>query len=137
MIDSITTTQPPHIYNQKGSIKKMSDTRCETKSSPARRTVSFAQTDSDMGAETVRFIPALSEFSKEEIRKTWYSECEFRIMKLAIVQVLRKMIAGTYQLDIDGLENESRGLESKTPKGSDARKKKQIRCFICSSRRTI
>lgn len=44
-------------------------------------------------------------------------------MKLAIVQVLRKMIAGTYQLDIDGLVNESRGLESKTPKGSDARKK--------------
>lgn len=49
MIDSITTTQPPQIYKQKGSIKKMSDTRCETKSSPARRTVSFAQTDSEMG----------------------------------------------------------------------------------------
>ena len=61
--------------------------------------------------------------SKEEINKSWYNEFEFKIIKLGMIQVLRKVIAGTYEYHIGSIETEARGLENKTPKGSDERKK--------------
>ena len=104
--------------------RKMFERSCEKESSsPERRTVSFAQTDTEMEAVTIRSIPALSDMSNEEIKNTWYSDCDFQIMKLSVVQLLRKMIAGTYMHDVNALESEVRGLENKTPEASGIRKK--------------
>jgi hypothetical protein len=61
--------------------------------------------------------------SSEEIRELWFTEAEFKIIKLAVVQVLRKIVAGTYMHEMDSLESEARGLENKTPRGSNSRKK--------------
>jgi len=91
--------------------------------SKSPRTVRFAQTENERETVTIFSVLSLSQMSKEEISNSWYNETEFKIMKLAIVQILRKVISGTYQHDINSLETEARGLENKTPKGSDARKK--------------
>jgi hypothetical protein len=106
-----------------GLKKEQSARSCEQESSsPTRRAVSFAQSDDETESVTIHSIPALSDMTKEEIQNTWYNQYEFKIMKLAIVQILRKVMAGTYMHDVDGLESEWRGLENKTPQGSNSRK---------------
>lgn len=111
----------PSMFIKKKSLKEKSARCCGSKSSA--RAVRFAQTDNERETVTICHIPSLSQMSEEEINNSWYNETEFKIMKLGIVQILRKVIAGTYQHNMDSLETEARGLENKTPKGSDARKK--------------
>jgi hypothetical protein len=127
MLGSIKKMKSPMFSKKSGLTKKVSARSCRPEpSSPARRTVRFAQIDSEMEAVTIRPIPSLSDMSKQEIRDMWYNDCEFQMIKLRIVHVLKKMIKGTYNHDIDSLESEARGLENKTPKGSYARKKNRF-----------
>jgi len=124
MLDSIGSKKSALFSKKAGLTKEKSIRRCRPESSPpTRRAVSFAQTDNDMEAVTICPILPLSDLSKKEMHDTYYNENEFRIIKIAIVKILRKMIAGTYKHDIDCIESEARGLENKTPKGSKARKK--------------
>lgn len=95
----------------------------DSSSVPAKRSVSFGQSDDGMETVSVRSIPSRDEYSQQEIKKMWYTDCEFQIMKLSIIHTLKKVIAGTYAHEVDALESEARGLENKTPKGSAARKK--------------
>ena len=120
MLDSIKKINSPMFSKKTASIKKAQS------SSPARRTVSFAQIDNEMEIVNIRPIPPLSDMSKQEIHDMWYNECEFRMIKLGIIHVIKKVIKGTYNHDIDSLESEARGLENKTPNGSFARKKNRF-----------
>lgn len=120
MLDSIKKINSPMFSKKTASSKKAQS------SSPARRTVSFAQIDNEMETVNIRPIPPLSDMSKQEIRDMWYNECEFQMIKLGIIHVINKVIKGTYNHDIDSLESETRGLENKTPKGSFARKKNRF-----------
>jgi len=95
-------------------------------SSPARRGVSFAKTGKKDTCATL----ARSDMTKEEILSAWYDDNDCRVIKMAILQILRKMVKGTdnninNNNDIDSCleSDETRGLENKTPKGSRARKK--------------
>ena len=67
-------------------------------------------------------IPTRSEYSLKEKENTWYTDTDFQVMKLEIVQLLRKVVGETYQHDMGSLESEVRGLETKTPEGSKKRK---------------
>ena len=119
----IKIKKSPRFSKKMGLKKEQSVRSCEQESSsPTRRAVSFAQTDDEMETVTIQSIPALSDMTNEEIQKTWYNEYEFKIMKLEIVKILRKVMAGSYMHDVDGLESEWRGLENKTPQGSNSRK---------------
>jgi len=88
--------------------------RISESSSPVRRVVSFAQ--------TVTIVCSNPPMSEKEINDAYYNDTELRHIKLAIVRIVRKMMAGTYEHDLDSLESETRGLEVLTPKGSKSRK---------------
>lgn len=91
-------------------------------SSTARRMVSFSQNANEMETVSVRMIPAHSEYTFQEKNNSWYTDTDFQIMKLGLVQLLRKVVGGTYQHEMGSLESEVRGLETKTPEGSKTRK---------------
>ena len=58
-----------------------------------------------------------SEIPQEEFEAAWYCHQEFRAMKKAMVPIVKKMAKG---LPLDD-DEESRGLEHKTPQGSKKR----------------
>jgi len=106
------------------ATKERTCRRYRTKSpSPGRRGVSFAPID------TILFSDQAPYMSKKEKNDAYYSHTDLRLIKLAVVPILRKMIKGTYKHELDCLENETRGLESMTPKGSKSRKKKKRAAF--------
>ena len=96
----------------------------ESPSPSARRVLSFSQT------VAIYPFPSRLDMSEEDMNDVWYNEVEFRDMKRACVQVIRKMIAGALPHDDDNDNDDqegeietTRGLETKTPKGSDVRRK--------------
>jgi len=73
--------------------------------------------------------------SEEDMHDIWYNEDEFRNMKRACVHVIRKMLTGALPYDDDddndnddqeGEIETTRGLETKTPRGSDIRRKNRF-----------
>ena len=105
-----------------------------TQSYPVRRTVSLTQSypagcmasidqsykpqrrvSLDHSVE-INYIPARSDMSVEEIHDVWYNEFEKRRIRRDYNRILKKIVAGTYNYDIDCLESESRGLEMNTSK---------------------
>lgn len=87
-----------------------------------QRTVAFSRNDNEAETVAIRTIPALSDFTLEEKRNSWYTDADFKMMKLGIVQILRQVVGGTYLHEIGSLDSEARGLETKTPEGSRERK---------------
>jgi hypothetical protein len=108
--DSTKMSISPRICKKSVLTKDMSERRWEAECSyPARRTVSLAQ------SVEIHYIPARSDISEEEISDVWYSKFENRRIRRDYNQIVNKIIAGTYEYDIDCLESESRGLEMNTP----------------------
>jgi hypothetical protein len=77
-----------------------------------RRLVSFAR-----DVQVVGEIPSRSDLSVEQFRDVWYTKDDFKTMKTAFVPTLKKM-AKSLPLAED---EEPRGLEHKTPRGSKSR----------------
>lgn len=50
-----------------------------------QRTVAFSRNDNEAETVTIRTIPALSDFTLEEKQNSWYTETEFKIMKLEVM----------------------------------------------------
>lgn len=55
----------------------------------------------------------------EEFDEIWYNKDDFRAMKKRYIPTLKKMAKG---IPLDDTDDEARGLEHKTPKGSHRRK---------------
>jgi hypothetical protein len=79
-----------------------------------RLVVEFPSLSRDVQIQTVILR---SEISQDEFEATWYCHHEFRAMKKSLVPTIKKMAKG---MSLDDNE-ESRGLEHKTPEGSKKR----------------
>jgi hypothetical protein len=107
---NVTTMRSPHIP----AVRKANSLRRSGKEAPVsspRRRVSFSR---DVQIQTVILR---SEISQDEFEATWYCQHEFRAMKKSLVPTIKKMAKG---IPLDENE-ESRGLEHKTPEGSKKR----------------
>ena len=123
MFDSIKYNKKSCLLTEDNKTKQDTTSRRGGQSPSPARVVSFSQNDKRIDEVAIYHIPSRLDMSKREIQETWYNEYEHRDMKRACVMVLRKMIAGTlskYEID------ETRGLENKTPQGSDARKRNRF-----------
>jgi hypothetical protein len=111
MIDSIKVNTTSSM-----SSKRRRRPESPSDSPTTRRTVSFAR------SAHVKSIPPLSEMKKKEVKNLWFTDKEYWMIRQSLTRLIGKIIAGTYEHDINGLESEWRGLEKKTRKGSEERR---------------
>ena len=110
MLDTTTLNMSPTVAKKQrcGSDLVMVDAPDAT-TKKRRKGVSFSRTSA------VYSIPARSSMTEKEIQDTWYSRTEFKILKMDISQILKKIMSGQHPLE--GPESEARGLGTMTPKG--------------------
>lgn len=94
---------------------KFRQTKRRSSEPSKRRSISFAPVDD------IFFVPTLNDMSLKEIQDVWYNEHEVKMHRKAFKKILKKMMLGIYEHDDHCPESETRGLETKTPIGSDDR----------------
>lgn len=88
-----------------------------------KRTVSFSRNNEKKDAVQICSIPSRFNMSEKEISDTWYSDYELKNIRRAAILIIRKMITASISSEDN---DETRGLENKTPMGSASRKENRF-----------
>ena len=76
----------------------------------------------------VRTIKHVNDISDSEIRKIWYQKEEYRHIKSNLSATVRNITSGKYNGDTDS--HCARGLEFRTPYGSQLRRKNKLNALV-------